>query len=493
MGFSGGGSVSNFPATLAPLPSGDVTGATDTAAVQTLINNAFAAGGGVIQLRYAPTTNPYYFTQLKIRAHVTIQGLSRMSTTWRAPAGQPAGLHMCILYDSGNDYDTAIQSLTMDGNNGNPVDLTWGNQANGFSAIFWYGNPANQGPNYGLGSLYEPFRIDAFGRIEDVLITQVPGNAASGTAGCGIAITGKYVTEMRQTVTYWTGAQGFFVGAADCLLEMCQSGLSGVNAANNNDAFVLFITSQATNCKAFWPGTTFTGAVPTGAPAGNGYTLQGAGSTLFGCYAQDCGTGFYVGNGGKNAYIRGHASLCGVAVSVNDDYWDIDVHVDSAGGSPETVRYLFADTFGKVVAASKLRMTFDPSMAIGTGYYYGGANNGVDMVGCDIKIQSAKSQSVAYAAAITPDPFIAPVIRVGTLTGNLTINAPANTVNASPYPDQELEFWLPQDATGLRVVTFNAAFVTTAAIPTIASQTTVIKFRWNAGTAVWREVARSTA
>jgi len=62
--------------------------------------------------------------------------------------------------------------------------------------------------------------------------------------------------------------------------------------------------------------------------------------------------------------------------------------------------------------------------------------------------------TVAYAASITPAPTLAaPIVKVGTLTGNLTVNAVA-----SPATWQSLILILYQDATGGRTVTWHAQY-----------------------------------
>lgn len=63
-------------------------------------------------------------------------------------------------------------------------------------------------------------------------------------------------------------------------------------------------------------------------------------------------------------------------------------------------------------------------------------------------------QSVAYAASITPDQYKGELVVVGALTGNLTVNAPAD-----PQLGQRLRFAFTQDGTGSRTITWNSAFV----------------------------------
>lgn len=63
------------------------------------------------------------------------------------------------------------------------------------------------------------------------------------------------------------------------------------------------------------------------------------------------------------------------------------------------------------------------------------------------------AQDIAYAAAITPDLALGTSIVVGTLTGNLTINAPTNVVKG-----ETLDIALAQDGTGGRTITWDAVF-----------------------------------
>lgn len=80
-------------------------------------------------------------------------------------------------------------------------------------------------------------------------------------------------------------------------------------------------------------------------------------------------------------------------------------------------------------------------------------------------------QAIAYAASITPDAAAGERVVVGTLTGNMTINAPSN-----PRTGAELHFAFTQDATGGRVITWNAVFKKTADGAGIGNQKSAIGF-----------------
>jgi hypothetical protein len=63
-------------------------------------------------------------------------------------------------------------------------------------------------------------------------------------------------------------------------------------------------------------------------------------------------------------------------------------------------------------------------------------------------------QSVAYAASITPDLSSGNVVKVGALTGNITINNPSNATTA-----EEVYIRFVQDGTGGRTVTLGSDYV----------------------------------
>lgn len=88
--------------------------------------------------------------------------------------------------------------------------------------------------------------------------------------------------------------------------------------------------------------------------------------------------------------------------------------------------------------------------------------------------------TVAYASSITPDISAYSIFNVGTLTGNITINAPTGT----PTDNTKLLFRFVQDGTGGRTYTWNAAFafgtdVVSADLPTTASAKFEVFFRYN--------------
>ncbi|MGI8426331.1 MAG: DUF2793 domain-containing protein [Actinomycetota bacterium] len=84
---------------------------------------------------------------------------------------------------------------------------------------------------------------------------------------------------------------------------------------------------------------------------------------------------------------------------------------------------------------------------------YADGTNVVQSLTDPAALPTGAAQSIAYTATITPDGSLGERVIVGTLTGNLTINAPTN-----PRTGAMLVFSFTQDASGGRAITWNGAF-----------------------------------
>jgi hypothetical protein len=90
-------------------------------------------------------------------------------------------------------------------------------------------------------------------------------------------------------------------------------------------------------------------------------------------------------------------------------------------------------------------------------------------------------QTPAFAASYTPDPFAGQFIEM-TLTGAITVNAPA-----SAYNGQQVTFIFIQDATGGRVVTWNAVYRVNWTPTTTAAKRNTITFVYDGS--IWNQTA----
>jgi hypothetical protein len=129
--------------------------------------------------------------------------------------------------------------------------------------------------------------------------------------------------------------------------------------------------------------------------------------------------------------------------------------------------------------------TTDPLVS-GTSNLPGTAHVHPDSVGSITVNALLGTQSVTYATPITPDPYLGGTVLVGTLTGDITVNAVAT---AGLFSGMRVGFQFTQDGTG-RTVTFNSQYKTSAAIPTTPSSVTRIQFEWDGS--FFRETGRAT-
>ena len=266
-------------------------------------------------------------------------------------------------------------------------------------------------------------------------------------------------------------------GATDTFILNCTVGAPGVSG------IVTGANNHLSNCKVFGGGN----------GTGAGFILAGGGRTkLSSCEAQDInGDGFSLQNSAVLA-------AC-VADSVANNGFVI------AGSS------LLADGSGLYSCKAIVR---------GGGLFT--TANGVSATGChnchiDVITASCTSalavtgtnsaygnyfnidnsrgiQVIAYAATVTPIPYQGGTVKLGTITGNLTLAQPVSS-GGNPsgyYPDQELTFILPVDATGGYTLAFGAKFALAGPVPTLTANTEPrISFRYDIESDLWREVART--
>lgn len=112
--------------------------------------------------------------------------------------------------------------------------------------------------------------------------------------------------------------------------------------------------------------------------------------------------------------------------------------------------------------------------ASGTGVIVGDGK--IAIVQCDgtnVRMMQTNqdTQDIAFAASITPNAAAGQRIIVGTLTGNITINAPT-----APSKGAKLSFNFTQDATGSRTLTWNAAFKKGTDVLGAANQKAAIEY-----------------
>lgn len=432
-------------------PSGDTTGATDTAAIQAAMDAQFTAGGGTVRL----LRGTYYTTQLKLRTLVSLRGADRFVTILKAPLGQATNLHQIVLNDT-TTYGWRLTDLTIDGSNGQFG--TWPLQTNRFDAINLTGG--------GGGGLFGTYQVDMLGNMANLLVV----NASN----MGITLSGR-IPELRIDNVYVFAAynDGWSISSQDTFISNSTAGYCGQDGFNVGGAVI-----QLSNSKAFWNGRQGL------AGHKNGFTVGGAGHTVSNCFGQDnFGFGFIV----KGNYNRVQGIASGNTTASVDVFAATncmaDITVGNQNDQAATPTYVVQWDSG--TPSVGCAVTVRGYMLNGTAIL--NALNSPSGNRLIIGNEDGGHQAVAYAATVTPNIYAGGNIVIGSLTGNITVANPA-AANVG-HVGSVMTLTLAQDATGGRTVTFGALYKTTGAITTTLSTTTVITFVHD-GTN-WRETGRA--
>lgn len=237
-------------------------------------------------------------------------------------------------------------------------------------------------------------------------------------------------------------------------------------------------STNAVNCKSFYSGN-------TSATEGWGFLLEGPSSqeegcrTLASCNAQDNKAEGYYLRLAQRVQIQGTASSNGTsspgtyaAMKINGaSLGTVDLVCTERVASPNNSQQNAIEILNTLATttAMKIRLTHAAATgsAVGTAIKSGSTLTG----GVDLSINGmGGTLAGTYAATYTPDPYQA-TNHLITLTGNITIAAPSNAHYGCP-----LNFVFLQDATGGRTITFNAVFKKSLTATTTANTRTSIGF-----------------
>lgn len=158
-------------------------------------------------------------------------------------------------------------------------------------------------------------------------------------------------------------------------------------------------------------------------------------------------------SGGPGLYATGGATLSGIFGTTNAKQKYVVGAYAGAGsrmviiggkGVGSTVKYgtFNANASGSLVLIGMDSLGYDMT----AGAQYLDIGNGR----VDSPYKGKRYNFLAYGAAVTPNLALGSYVRVGLLTGDITVNAPAGT----PSAGDELVFFFKQDSTGGRTITF---------------------------------------
>lgn len=418
----------------------------DTAAIQAALNAAVVAvtglsgndlAGAIVQMPPG-------------RAHVT--QLQMPSNVWLRGAG-PSGTYLvktsttndCIVLKTGNEFQCTLSDFGI---------IQSGTATAGAGIHF---NQAG-----GAGILGDPRH-----RIFDVIIVETY---------YGIQLDGG--TEIR--IDRCTIQRARNVGIAATQTDMFISNTTV--AASASHGFDIFGgNTRLWGCKAFGGGN--------GSPDTFGFHIGGSGRhEVTACEAQDVnGSGFSVDGQDSSVWSSVVADSCSGYgfhfATVNSGRVQGAVIARSGG--------LYTPSAGVDIPAYAVSGNSIQVSIGGGGSAFNYLSNAPGHGSTIVINNMLATQSVTYAATITPDPYAGGTIYVGTLTGNITINNPSTTHGANWPMGMRMAFVLTQDATAGRTTTFGANYtlVGGALGSTGAGTTRRIEFEWNGTT--WREVTRN--
>jgi parallel beta-helix repeat protein len=418
----------------------DSTITTDhTAAFQTAINDAAAAGGGIVWV--PPTASNLFFN---------IAGLELKSRVYLVGAG-PHASRLCFYGTSANtmirnhvstngttdpnaEY-CGVFDMMLYGNSGFTTGTVQASSSNHIGIKLTTNPLFAQGPDESADTQWR-IRNLHITKFRDVAI-QLEGRSSS-------VISDSYIQSIGIG-----GGQGIGIQVGfDTVVANCATGGTGTYGFQMDGPSNHFI-----GCKAFYAGDGGAGGAWDGF-----YIGSGAGSaTLTGCIAQDNG-----GNGFQLAFCHG-VTLTGCVADSNSrgtvggyiGYWLHGCQECQLDGCVSQER-----TEDGVHSYQQHALALDSGAAYNRVSLTHGPQNGTVgdpiVTGSDAQFNSIQIngqggyQDIAYASSITPDLYKGAVVSVGTLTGAMSVQNPL--YNA--WYGTRVTFSFIQDATGSRVVTF---------------------------------------
>ncbi len=444
-------------------------GSTDnTTAIQNAINAAAGSGtgwngagagtitgGGIVY--FPPGT--YLTGQLVMANFVTLQGSGQRSTTIKLK--NAANVDLIINHVSTNgttdpnaEYCT-IRDLTLDGNKTNQTGTSRG--------IFFNTNPL-------WTAATNDYDFDTHHQVSNVLIYNCHDD--------GFAANGRADHYLSNVEAYYCNGNGFSP-STDTTMVGCVAGQSGLNGFNVQTPAI-----RLWGCKAF-----YSGQVTVSGSSGNGlYVVYShGGCEAVGFEAQDNRAAGI--NISTSESVRILATLDSNSTSGSGAYPGIDLwHITNSIIEIVAFERKANGSTSYQANAIRIRGNSADNHIVVTHNAENGAviqnefMTGSSTLGNEIIVKSIGGvQTGTYAASYTPDFRNGGTILL-TLTGAITINAPAVdifSVSTAYAGMPRVSFVFTQDATGGRVVTWNAVYKTNWTPDTTANKTNTITFAYD--------------
>lgn len=429
----------------------------DTTALQAAIDAAYALGGAVIDC----PAGTAMVSVLDVKNHVYLRGRGPRTTKIKRKSGLGASANPVVRphvsSDAGatdpNAEHWGLLDLEIDGNKS-----AYSGQAVGTYHCLYL----DTSPQATKGAADDS--LEPRGFISNVRFVNARGS------GVGVAQPSRAAHRFVNVVAEGNDQYGIMVGQ-DSHYSLCSSVGNGLHGwyAWSVSGFTL------AGCKAITSGQSYVGIGATTAPNGAGfYFATCTAGTATGCSAVDNqGAGFAIDSASAGIVIEGLIADTNSRVTAGAhpgvDLWNSDscqVRGVCSDRNPSSVSWqrnaLQVRTTSDMnqielefVALNGATLSTPLRSAIG------GNANRISINGEDC----SQGEVISWAATVTPDPFLGSVKFV-TLAGATTIAAPAQTFHP---PGAVLTFILTQDATGGRVVSWNAAYKVVGFQPSLAA------------------------
>ena len=457
---------------MAPAPSGDMSGVTDTAALQSLIDQAASEYDGQLDGEFAGgrvvLQQGVYYANLVMKPTVSIVGQGWGATRIKAPAGSAAAvigsptLDKVIPQTEDNVMLPGVEvaHLTIDGNKNSGAT---GHGLHFCNGRFWSGNLANfeHDPNPHFHHLYI-HNAGGNGMVVDGASSDQYGNPS----GMQAMVSNVHIFGSIKNGLHILGPDGQYSN-----MQIGVSGEHGVLMQSNG---------MLTNVKAWYSGALALNDVweYIGRPY-DGFYIAGDlwQAHLHGCKAQD--------NGRYGVHFNAARGIAVKAMSLADDQEGEIVFTGACQDNEIEAYIAYAD---RPPAAGKPIVILDGA---------GVQNNHIELRGDRRRLAGRslitvlngaipgsqswqyqltnKIQTVSSAGGtVTPNFIDGESLRLS-LTGNVTIAAPSTTPNQT-YPGQRVTIVIVQDVIGGRTVTWNAAYKNAPVVATGANAVTAVTF-----------------
>lgn len=408
------------------------SGTVNAAAIQAAIDAASAAGGGIVPL----PEGTYTIRQLVMKGHVWLRGSGHLATRLVLEASQNKHAIINKVSTNGTTDPNAlyyhISDLCIDGNKANN---TTGN------GIFLSRYPAYTPATQDEGGDSD-LQWENLATVERVLVLRAKSNGfASENIG-----TVRFLNCWAEHCDGNGFAPGFDSQTIGCVAS--NSGLAGFAVAAPS------IRLEA--CKSY-----YSGAVTAG--SGHGFNITSHHCLIGNCEAQDNKAAGFLLDGAHGNILQGcnadSNSTSSTGTYPGFDLWDCDYNVISGSCSERRAdgtnsRQRSAVQIRQGAVGNQIQLTHWAetwNSAVIDAAVHSGSNA---VSGNTVVINNQLgSQAIAYSATITPDPYLGGKVVVGTLTGNITVNAPSNA-----HAGCRLSFKFTQDTTAGRTVTWNSVY-----------------------------------